>query len=654
MRHLVVGTAGHIDHGKSSLVLALTGIDPDRLEEEKARGITVDLGFAHLERGGVTYGFVDVPGHERFVRNMLAGAAGFDVVLLAVAADESVMPQTREHIEICRLLGVERAVVALTRTDLVDDPELIEIAGLEVSELLSGNAMAGAPILPVSSRTGAGLDRLLAALEEAAATIGSRETDRPFRLPVDRAFTMRGFGTVVTGTLTSGRTAIGEEVEILPGGERARVRGLQVHGEAAAAASAGQRAALNLAGSGRAGGRLRPERGALVAAPGELRATRMLDARLELLDGAAGPLRDEDRVHLHLGAAAVLARARLLGGRKQLPAGESDFVQFRLETPLAAVRGDRYIIRRYSPVITIGGGTVLDASPPKRSPGSRRGRAAVAALEGRDDAAAAIAFAAEAGPRGTSEAELAPRLGLRPAAAAEVVRALEGRCQLVSFGAGEARTLLAAASVSSLEARMLTLLSTWEANHRLRAGMAVEQLREQAGISPAVTGGLLDRLARDGAVERTQDTVESAGRRIELTAAEQRVSDGFVRLLSERGVAPPTLAEAATALRAPLALVSALRRLLEREGRAVAVSPDLYFDAEHLARLRQAVVDHGALGAEAGQKSTPEISVGWFKENFDLSRKYAIPLLEWLDRERVTVRIGNRRRIRAERAGNGA
>lgn len=639
MRHLVVGTAGHIDHGKSSLVRALTGTDPDRLKEEKARGITVDLGFADLELEGVRFGFVDVPGHERFVRNMLAGAAGFDVVLLVVAADESVMPQTREHIEICRLLDIRTAIVALTRTDLVEDPDLIELAGLEVRELLEGSGMAEAPILPVSSLTGAGLDRLRSALGVAAAAARPRDASGPLRLPVDRAFTMRGFGAVVTGTLVSGRADAGAEVAILPRGERVRVRGLQVHGTPVRRAEAGQRVALNLSG----GGRLQVERGSVVAAPGELHATRMLDARLEVLDWAAGPVGDQDRVHLHLGTSTSLARVRLLGGARSLAPGETGFVQLRLETALVAARGDRFIIRRYSPVITIGGGSVLDGAPPKRSPRNPAVRAFVAALDEAGPAEAAAAFVHEAGVRGLSEAALARRLGLRAGEAARVAGGLIGRGEIACFGegagsGGEGRILLAASGVRSLGERMLALLSAWELDNRLRVGMAVEQLREQAGVSAVVADGVLSRLAEDGAVERVRGAVSTARRRIELTPREREVFDGLARLLAEDGYAPPTLAEAARTLVAPAAMVDAMRRLLACDGRAVAVSADLYFDAARLADLRETVLARAAVN--------PEIDVGWFKENFNLSRKHAIPLLEWLDRERVTVRVGARRRIR--------
>ncbi|MDE2880825.1 MAG: selenocysteine-specific translation elongation factor [Acidobacteriota bacterium] len=638
MRNVVVGTAGHIDHGKSSLVLALTGTDPDRLKEEKARGITVDLGFAHLEHEGVNYGFVDVPGHERFVRNMLAGASGFDVVLLVVAADESVMPQTREHIEICRLLGVRSAVVALTRIDLVEDPEFIEIAALEVRELVSGSALSEAPLVPVSSKTGAGLDQLRGALAAAAGAAGARDASGSFRLPVDRAFTMRGFGSVVTGTLVSGSVAAGSEVEVLPEGVRARVRGLQVHGASVESAHAGQRAALNLAG----GGRLPVDRGSVVASPGELSATRMLDARLEVLGWASGPVQDEDRVHLHVGTATSLARVRLLGGVGVLAPGDSGLVQLRLETPLTAVRGDRFIIRRYSPVITIGGGRILDALPPKRSPRSRPAHDRVAALDRATDAQAAAAFIEEAGIRGLGERVLRRRLGIRAPAADRMVAELAGRGEIEALGegarsGGSGRVFLSAGNVRALRDRVLARLAAWESDHRLRAGMPLEQLREQTGVPGVVADGALRGLAEAGAVELTRHTVGTAGRRIELTGGEQRASDGFASLLAEGGFTPPTLGEAAERLKASPELVDDLRRLLLSEGRVVDVSPDLYFDAGCIAELRRAVAERAA--------ANPQIDVAWFKERFGLSRKHAIPLLEWLDRERVTVRVGNLRKI---------
>ncbi len=632
LRDIVVGTAGHIDHGKSSLVRALTGTDPDRLKEEKARGITVDLGFAHLERDGVRYGFVDVPGHERFVRNMLAGAAGFDAVLLVVAADESVMPQTREHVEICRLLGVRTAVVALTRVDLVDDPDIRELAALETRELLQGTPMEEAPLVPVSSVTGEGLPELIGELARAASAVPPRGADGPFRLPVDRAFSMRGFGAVVTGALSSGRVAVGDEVEVLPAGERVRVRGLQVHGRAAESAAAGRRTALNLSG----GGRLGIGRGSVVAAPGAFAPARMLDASLEVVSWANGPLVDEERVHLHLGTAVALARVRLLGGADALAPGDSAFAQLRLETPLVGARGDRFIVRRYSPVITIGGGMVLDAHPPKRSPRSAAALARVAALADADEAGAALAFLEESGPAGLSPESLARRLGLGSDETARVGEALVGEGKALRAPGG---LLLAGSSVQRLEARMLRRISAWESRNRLRPGMPVEQLRREIGAPVVVSDAVLARLAGENAVELDRDTVNSAGRAVELTPREQEVSDGVARILAESGYRPPTVTELSRELGAPVELVDALRRLLARERRVVLVTPELAFDAERLVELRRMVLVQATV--------RPEMDVAWFKEHLNLSRKHAIPLLEWLDRERVTIRVGNVRRVRA-------
>ncbi len=636
MRHVVVGTAGHIDHGKSALVRALTGTDPDRLKEEQARGITVDLGFARFEAGGVRYAFVDVPGHERFVRNMLAGAGGFEVVLLVVAADESVMPQTREHFEICRLLGIETAVVALSRSDLVDDPDLIELAGLEVRDLLAGSAFAAAPIVPVSSLTGDGLDDLRAALADAASAAPARDPEGLFRLPVDRVFSVRGFGAVVTGTLVSGRVSVGAEVEILPGGDRARVRGLEVHGAAAESASAGERVALNLAGVRRE----RVERGCVVGSPGELGAGRMLDCRLEALADLGAPIADEDRVHVHTGAATALARVRLLGGLESLAPGETAFVQLRLESPLAALRGDRFILRRYSPVVTIGGGTILDAAPPKRSPRRPAARDAVAALAAGGDREAALLFLGEAGLPGLTREGLARRLGRPGAAVGSLLAALgeAGEIVVAAGRAGSEARLLAADRARALEERLLARLAGFEEANRLRPGMPVEELREHAGVPAGVADGALLRLEAESRIHRDRDTVATAGRAVRLTDAEQGIHDRLADLLEEGGLAPPTLSEACRSLSAAAPLVEAMRRLLAHAGRAVIVTPDLSFSVEALDSLREAVQEQ--------RQSSPEISVGWFKERFGLSRKHAIPLLEWLDRERVTVRVGDVRRIR--------
>jgi selenocysteine-specific elongation factor len=357
---VVVGTAGHIDHGKTSLVKALTGIDTDRLPEEKARGITIDLGFAFLEEPGeLTIEIVDVPGHERFVKNMLAGVGGIDVALLVVAADEGVMPQTREHLAICALLKIRTGLVALTKADLVD-ADWLELVRDDVTGLTRGTFLEGAPILPVSAKTGQGLAELRAAMRSLAGAVPGRGTDALPRLPIDRVFTVRGFGTVVTGTLTSGRLAVDDRVEVFPRGATAKIRGLQIHGRTVTEARAGQRTAINFQGLERAA----VERGDVVGLAGTLLPTTLLDATLELLPDAPRPLRSRDRIRLHAGTNEIMARVVLLD-RASLEPGERAFARFRLEGPLVALPGDHFVVRSYSPMITIGGGTMLDIDPPR-------------------------------------------------------------------------------------------------------------------------------------------------------------------------------------------------------------------------------------------------------------------------------------------------
>src|SRR5215211_5594622 len=387
MRSVIVGTAGHIDHGKTTLVRALTGVDADRLPEEKRRGITIDLGFAELDLGDVRVGFVDVPGHERFVKNMLAGAHGIDLVALVIAADEGVMPQTREHFDICRLLGVRAGLVVLTKSDAVDE-ELLELVRLEASELVAGSFLEGAPVVAASARTGQGMEELKAALRDTALAAPERATDSVARLPVDRSFTMRGFGAVATGTLVAGEIREGEELELLPGGTRVRVRGLQVHGAAVRGAQAGQRTAVNLGGVETAG----VERGMVLAPVGRLRPTQILDARVQLLADAPRPLRTRQRVRVHHGTAEALARVAVLEESGEVAVGSAGLVQLRLESAVVALPGDRFILRTYSPQQTFAGGVVLDAHAQKH-----RGRERVAARDAlvafeQADRAARLAF----------------------------------------------------------------------------------------------------------------------------------------------------------------------------------------------------------------------------------------------------------------------
>jgi selenocysteine-specific elongation factor len=405
MRHIVIGTAGHIDHGKSTLVQALTGIDPDRLKEEKARGITIDLGFAHCQIGDTRVAFVDVPGHERFVRNMLAGATGIDAVLLVVAADESVMPQTREHFAICRLLGVGTGVIALTKSDAAD-AETRAIARAEVADLAAGSFLERAAIVDVSARTGDGLDQLRAALIAVAANAPARSTDGPMRLPIDRAFSMKGFGTVVTGTLVSGALQVDDEVDLLPAGRRVRIRGLQVHGARVRDAESGQRVAVNLDGVDTA----EIERGDLLATPGVFTHTLVADVEIDVLPDTK-PLTHGTRVRVHHGTREALARVGVVD--RTITPGTRAHARLRLESPLVMTRDDRFVLRAYSPMITIAGGRVLDPHPPRTALRTAAARARFTALAPESPFAAAALMLEESGREGLPLSALTGRLGLR-------------------------------------------------------------------------------------------------------------------------------------------------------------------------------------------------------------------------------------------------
>ena len=406
VRAVVIGTAGHIDHGKSALVRALTGTDPDRLKEEQARGITIDLGFAHLLAGDVSLAFVDVPGHERFVKNMLAGAGGTDLVMLVVAADESVKPQTREHFEICRLLQVPAGLVVLTKADLVDE-EMLDLVALDVRELVAGSFLAAAPIVPVSARSGQGLAALRSALVSLAATCRPRREDGPPRLPIDRVFSMRGFGTVATGTLVSGTIRQDQELTVLPRGTRVKVRGLQQHGARVESAAAGTRVAVNLGGIEVA----ELARGDTLTEPGGCEPTRRLDARLEMLPGVA--VKQGMRIRFHHGTSELLGRVAVATGEP----GDAAVARIRLESPAVVTRGDRFILRAYSPPATIGGGVVLDPQPPRGAIRTAAGRARLARLDG-DDGDAVLQFVEERGAAGLPRSTLVARAGLSPSAAA--------------------------------------------------------------------------------------------------------------------------------------------------------------------------------------------------------------------------------------------
>ncbi len=635
MRSIVVGTAGHIDHGKSALVRALTGTDPDRLKEEKARGITIDLGFAHLEAGGINFAFVDVPGHERFVKNMLAGAGGIDLVMLVVAADESVMPQTREHFHICSLLRVAAGLIVLTKADLAD-ADMLELARLETRELVAGSFLQDAPILAVSSKTGAGLDALRAALVAAASGVAGRDEDGPARLPIDRVFSVKGFGTVVTGTLVSGRLRADEEVAVLPRDLRAKVRGLQVHGRSEPSAGAGRRVAVNLGGVELAD----LARGDLLSTPGAFEPTRRFDAVVELLDDAK-PLRHGARVRFHHGTSELLGRVALSSAAgTDTPAGEAApgataYARLRLEAPAVLTRGDRFILRAYSPSITIGGGVVVDPHPPRGAIRTAAGRARFRRLDPArgDELDVVAAFVEERGALGLPLSALASRGGLTPAAARESVERLEREGRVRRVG----DLLVSAAVVDDRARRLIAALEAHHAAQPLSDGIPREEARDRivGRAAPEVFDSIVESLAAGGTIV-ARDRLALATHRISLSPEEARAQAALEKIYRDAGLSPPDLKGAAAEAGVDAAIAERMGRLLLRQKALVKVD-ELLFHAEALASLKA-----GVRALKSG--TTPaKVDVAAFKERYGISRKYAIPLLEYLDRERITRRVGDTR-----------
>jgi selenocysteine-specific elongation factor len=634
--HVVIGTAGHIDHGKTSLVKALTGTDTDRLPEEKARGITIDLGFAFLEEpGGLTMEIVDVPGHERFVKNMLAGVGGIDLALLVIAADEGVMPQTREHLAICQLLRIKSGMVALTKTDLAE-PDWIELVKDDVARLLEGTFLAGCPVVPVSAKTGEGLPELRQTLARLAAEVPGRPTDQNARLPIDRVFTVKGFGTVVTGTLMAGKLAVDDRIEIFPRALQAKVRGLQVHGHAVQTAQAGQRTAVNLQGVERAA----VERGDVVAPPAALVPTLLADATLELLAGAPRPLKARDRVRFHVGTHEVMARV-LFVDRQEVTPGDVTYGRFRLEAPVCALPGDRYVIRSYSPIVTIGGGTVLDVAPPrfKRKSGALGDHLRL--LETAAPGSVVEEHLRQAGAAGLRAADLRARTPFGP----ERLRALlEELQQSGAVTAVDREWYVHSEASNRLRSQTLAILEEFHSQNPLRGGISREELRSRAGhAQEKVFGQLLVALEAEGVVRSDRDQVRLQSHAIRLTPEQQRVVDGLEAAFRAAGAAPPSAEEALGRFGVKGTEKHELFQLLVADRRLLRVKESLFFHAAALGEIQDKVVAH--------LKEKKEIGPADVKDLLGVSRKYAIPLMEYLDLQRVTVRQGERRVLRSAQPG---
>jgi selenocysteine-specific elongation factor len=632
--HLVVGTAGHIDHGKSALVQALTGIDPDRLKEEKARGITIELGFAHTTIGGTQVAFVDVPGHERFVRTMLAGVGGIDCVLLIVAADESVMPQTREHFDICRLLRIPRGLVVITKSDLAD-ADTRALVREEIGELVAGSFLEGAPMIDVSARTGDGLETLRTAITTVAADTGARSAAGAPRLPIDRAFSMKGFGTVVTGTLVAGRITADDELVILPGGRKVKVRGIQVHGRAAADAVAGQRTAINLAGIDVGD----VSRGETLAAPGSLSVTRRLDAAIDLLKSTR-PLKHGARVRLHNGTAEVLGRVSIAGSAAEVTPGTSALVRVRLEGDAVLTRHDRFIIRAYSPPITIGGGVVLDPAPTRPGIRSAEGRASVERLRVGDGTAgetdAAFAMIDVAGLGGMDTRALVSRGGAAPSHTPAVIRNLADRGVVLVNDRLIVKTHLAKAAEA-----VVAQVTAFHQAEPASEGLPREEAREKIfrRVDPAIFTRVLEDLKGRKAIVGS-DRLALATHRVTVAGADDRVRQAIVEAYRAGGLTPPDAAGVEAAAGAPRPVVDKMTMVLLREKVLVKLDTVVF----HAGALQQLKAEIAALKDTApGGRATVDVAA--FKDRYGVTRKFAIPLLEYLDRERVTRRAGDVRLV---------
>jgi selenocysteine-specific elongation factor len=630
-KNFIVGTAGHIDHGKSALVEALTGTHPDRLEEEKRRGITIDLGFAFLDQGGVRFGFVDVPGHERFVGNMVAGAAGIDLVLLVIASDESIKPQTREHFDICSLLGIRHGLVALSKSDLADQ-DTIELVRLEIEDYLRSSFLEGAPIVPVSARTGAGVAELKHTLVQQALRVPGRDTQRSFRLPIDRSFAVKGFGSVVTGTLISGSISPEDEGELFPAGRKLRVRGVQSGGSAVARAEAGQRTAVNLAGIDYH--ELR--RGMALAAPGRFRSTRRIDAKLRLLSGMR-PLKNRAQVHFHTGSFECMAAVTLFK-RDSLQGGESSYAQLRLSERALILPGDAFIIRQSSPLLTIGGGTTLDPLPLRPRARDDPRCDFLLAIE-RNDKPEVLKRLTERSLFGLPQSQIPARTAWTDDEISRTIQQLVSDKQIRVISA-EAPLLLAPAPFEDLLKKTFERIERFHKENPLQPGMAREELRSSLArrFRPEVFRAVLEELSQQKKIELQGELVKGAGSQISLLPEEVKAKAEIEAAFASAGLAVPAVKEVLAKLPVEARRAEKLLQLLLREKALQRVTPELIFHRDSLAELRLKL---GSYKKAKGER----ISVLLFKELTGVTRKYAIPLLEYLDRERVTRRQGDERVI---------
>ena len=636
MKNIVMGTAGHVDHGKTALIKRLTGIDTDRLKEEKERGITIELGFASLLLpGGQRVGIVDVPGHERFVKNMVAGAAGIDLVMMVIAADEGVMPQTREHLQICSLLGIGKGVVVITKSDLVDNDWLMLVRE-DVRAFLQGTFLEEAPIVPVSSVTGEGIPELMAAVESTVSEVSESPEIGILRLPVDRVFTMKGFGTVVTGTLISGSVTAGEEIEILPVGIRAKVRGIQVHNVMVRTAVAGQRTAVNLQGVDKDD----IERGSVMANPGKLKKSNRLDCLYSHLGSSVRKMKNRTIVRFHVGTSEIMARL-ILFGREDLRPKEHGFAQFLLDTPVTSVAGDRFVVRSYSPVTTIGGGVIVDPLPAKHKRTSSDLLEELELLSGEDQRKRIEVIIKRAGIGGITTDTLVVRIGINKNRLLELLENMisEGKAILIDR---DEMQVLSPVVFDHFKAWIVEVLGDYHKQHPFQEALAREELRTTQGVGcnvePKIFSIALNDLERQGKVIVDKDMIRLTDHQVTLDGPMGNLREKLTEVYLNGKMTPPTVREVDAMFPDRKKEVAILEKMMLQEGELIKISGELNFHRDVLSKLRE---DYRKMLMEKGE-ATPSS----FRDLTGLSRKFIIPLMEYFDMVKLTMRVGDKRILR--------
>jgi selenocysteine-specific elongation factor len=634
LKQIILGTAGHIDHGKTSLIKALTGIDTDRLKEEKLRGITIELGFAWLDLpGGQHLGIVDVPGHEKFVKNMVAGASGIDLVALIIAADEGVMPQTREHLDICRLLGIQHGLVALTKIDMVDE-EWVELVTDDVTSFLKGTFLEGAPIIPVSSLTGRGLPEFVKALDTLCAEVPERSSSGLFRLPVDRVFSMKGFGTVITGSLVSGSVRVGDTIMIYPSGIQAKVRGIQVHNQSVDHATAGMRTAINFQGLERTA----TKRGDVLGGVNTLKPSYMVDVVLTYLPANKKTLENRTRVRFHTGTNEILGNLILLD-REQLKSGDTAVAQFRLESSVSVVKDDRFVIRSYSPVRTIGGGHIINPAPRKHKRFKEPVLSLLNRLADSPPREIIISQMKESGLLGVTFSDLMIMTNLPERELEKHLQQLLSQKVVVQIDRDN-RTFLHSSVLDQLREQSIQILEAYHKAHPLKTGMSKEAFKSSLPhtLGLRAFNVLLEDLTKSERVVQEKDMIHLSEHRIALEADQKEMRYRLERAYLESGLQPPYFKELVASMgENPGRLADVLGHMLE-EGILVKIKEGLYFHKNAIDTLRAKLVSFLTVNT---QITTPQL-----KEVTGVTRKYMIPLIEYFDAIKVTIRVGDVRKLR--------